>query len=367
MFIDLIVGARPNFIKISGIITEIKVHNKHSKKENKISYRLIHTGQHYSKSLSKAFFNELNIEKPHINLNVRSGSQSNQTAKIMMRYEKILIKKAPSICLVVGDVNSTMACAITAKKMNIKVAHVEAGLRSYDNSMPEEINRIVTDSITDYFFTTSTQANENLRNAGVNRSNIFFVGNTMIDTLKNNIESIFKPKFYNKFKMQDKNYFLMTLHRPSNVDNQIKLQKLIKNLAKLTYPLKLIFPAHLRTLKKIDKGFDIPKNLKILKPISYLQFIYLLKNSKAVITDSGGVTEEATLLKIPCLTLRSSTERPETIDKGSNVLVDNNFSKLERYIDLIKKNKWKNSSVPSKWDGKASKRIVRILVSLINK
>ena len=167
--------------------------------------------------------------------------------------------------------------------------------------------------------------------------------------------------------MQDKNYFLMTLHRPSNVDNQKKLQKLIKNLAKLTYPFKLIFPAHLRTLKQINKEFGIPKNLKILNPISYLQFIYLLKNSKAVITDSGGVTEEATLLKIPCLTLRSSTERPETIDKGSNVLVDNNLSKLERYIDLIKKNKWKNSSVPSKWDGKASERIVRILVSLINK
>ncbi len=364
MFIDLIVGTRPNFIKIAGIIKEIKLFNQNSFKKEKINFRLIHTGQHYSSSLSDSFFNELNIDKPHINLKVKSGSQSTQTSKIMIRYEEILKRKKPSLCLVVGDVNSTMACAITAKKMNIKVAHVEAGLRSNDNSMPEEINRIVTDSITDYFFTTSRYANDNLIKLGFNKKNIHFVGNTMIDTLKSSIQSIVEPQFYKKLDLERKKYFLMTLHRPSNVDDKKKLSALLKNLSKLVYPSKIIFPAHLRTLKMIDRKLVIPINLKIMKPSSYLKFIFLLKNSMAVITDSGGVTEEATVLKVPCLTLRTTTERPETVAQGSNILIGNDFQKLKKYINKIKNKKWKKSFIPHKWDGNASRRIIKKIIKL---
>ena len=364
MFIDLIVGARPNFVKIASVIKEIKISNKINKK---INYRLIHTGQHYSKKLSNDLFEELNIDKPDFNLNVGSGSQANQTARIMVKYEKLLLKSLPILCLVVGDVNSTMACAIVAKKMNILVAHVEGGLRSFDESMPEEINRMVTDSIADFYFTTSLNASNNLLISGKKKKQIFFVGNTMIDTLVENYSRLKKPKIWKNFRLKNNNYFLLTLHRPSNVENQKKLISILQHICSACMNNKVIFPIHPRTKNKLIGNSILPKNLCIISPQSYLNFIYLLDHSKAILTDSGGVTEEATFLNIPCITFRNTTERPETISLGTNELIGDKFNKLNTFIKKINQFRWKQAKIPSKWDGNSSKRIVKKLLEIINK
>lgn len=360
MLIDLICGARPNFMKIAPLVKELK-------NNNKIKYRIIHTGQHYNASMSNFFFNDLGIPKPDYNLNAKSGTHSEQTSKIMIGYEKIILIKKPDLCIVVGDVNSTLACSIVAKKNNVKLAHVESGLRSGDLTMPEEINRIVTDSLSDIFFTTSTNANRNLIAEGKKAKNIYFVGNTMIDTLINFKNKIHKPKLFKKFDLLNNNYFILTLHRPSNVDDKIKLINLLKQISKSCKNIKIIFPVHPRINKFMKKQLNIPKNIILTKPIGYLDFLYLIKNAKGIITDSGGITEEATYLKIPCITLRNSTERPETIKLGSNILVGNDFQKIKINISKIINNKWKNSSIPAKWDGKTSKRIINIISSLAKK
>ena len=352
MLIDIIAGTRPNFVKIASIINALVESNYN------INYRLIHTGQHYNDELSKIFFSQLKIPKPKINLDVGSGSQAEQVGLIMSKYEKVLLREKPQICIVVGDVNSTMACAITAKKMNIKVAHVEAGIRSKDMSMPEEINRMVTDSITDYFFTTSKFANKNLKNLGVDKNNIFFVGNTMIDTLLSNRDKLIKPDFYDLHNLRNE-YFVLTLHRPSNVDDKMVFTNIINQIMDSTHSYKVIFPVHPRTQKNLKSITNISERLICVSSLPYLQFNYLVKNSKAVITDSGGITEEATVYGVPCLTMRDTTERPETVENGTNILIGSNPENLSKYIDKIISNNWKKSSIPEKWDGKTGSRIIK--------
>lgn len=361
MKLTLVVGARPNFMKISPIINAIDKSNTLNKK---IVYRLVHTGQHYDKTMSDDFFDQLGIPKPDINLGCTGLTQTELTSKIMVEFEKELINNRPDVVIVVGDVNSTMACTITAKKLNIDVAHVEAGIRSFDRTMPEEINRLVTDSITDYFFTTSLFANENLIKENIDPSKVFFVGNTMIDCLQNNLSKLIKPEIIDDKSIEVKKYFLMTLHRPSNVDDLDKLDKLISHIDNSVGSYKVIFPVHHRTKKNIEKLNLELKNIILINPQRYLEFIYLIKNSIGVITDSGGITEETTYLNIPCLTLRNSTERPETVEIGTNELIGDDFNQLSISIELIINGEWKFGGVPTFWDGKTSERIVNHLIDL---
>tara|TARA_B100001113_G_C21096628_1_gene616843 strand:+ start:792 stop:1877 length:1086 start_codon:yes stop_codon:yes gene_type:complete len=361
MLLDIIAGARPNFMKIAPIIKTINSSNSINKK---ISFRLIHTGQHYDKNMSESFLKQLEIPNPDYNLASGSGTQSEQTAKIMIGYEKLLQINKPDICLVVGDVNSTMACAIVAKKMHVKVAHVEAGIRSGDVSMPEEINRMVTDSITDFFFTTSETANNNLILSGVNPKFIFFVGNTMIDTLVSNMPRFIKPPVWSKYNLNEKSYIVVTLHRPSNVDDQSILNELIESIVSNSRGIPIIFPAHPRTIKQLSHVKLNYSNLIIINPLSYLEFNFLVKNSKAVVTDSGGITEETTFMGIPCMTMRSNTERPETVDIGTNELLGKNPSNLKPAFDKLFSGNWKKGGIPKYWDGLAAKRIVEKLIEL---
>ena len=361
MNITLVAGARPNFMKIAPIIKAIQ---KAQLKVDNIQFRLVHTGQHYDKKMSGSFFEELGIPAPDANLESGSGSQAEQTATIMTRFEKELLAHPPTMVLVVGDVTSTMACAITAKKLCIDVAHVEAGIRSGDMTMPEEVNRMVTDAITDHFFTTSELANNNLLKAGVSADRIHFVGNTMIDTLYQNLDRLQQPSLWKENQLKEKEYFLITLHRPANVDNAENLSNLLDVIGEEAGPYPVLFPVHPRTKKNLDVKYLTNSNFIFTEPLSYLEFIYLVENSKAIITDSGGITEEATVLNIPCLTLRDSTERPETITLGSNQLVGTNPDNLIPHLKIIKNNQWKQSTIPPLWDGNTSERIVDKLLEI---
>ncbi|REL38571.1 UDP-N-acetylglucosamine 2-epimerase (non-hydrolyzing) [Rhodohalobacter sp. SW132] len=369
MLIDIIAGARPNFMKIAPIIHEIERENKEAgldiSDKNYLQYRLIHTGQHYDRNMSGAFFEQLGIPEPDLNLESGSGSQSEQTGRIMTRYEKVLIDRKSDLCIVVGDVTSTMACSITAKKMGVKIAHVEGGIRSRDWTMPEEINRIATDSITDFFFTTSEVANKNLASEGVKKERIFFVGNTMIDTLLSNLDKLKKPGVFDEKSLKKGDFFVMTLHRPANVDEEKKLKSLIDNIAKGVEGKKIIFPVHPRTKKILDDLGISHENLIYTEPLGYLEFIWLIKHSKAVITDSGGITEETTVLEIPCLTLRDNTERPETVTQGTNELIGTAPEAIVPALKKLMSGNWKSGTVPEKWDGKASKRIVQSIYELL--
>ncbi len=360
MKITLIAGARPNFIKIAPIIQAIE---KKQMEGADVTYRLVHTGQHYDKNLSATFFEELNIPEPNANLEVKSGSQAEQTGAIMVAFEKELNENPCDLVLVVGDVNSTMACAIVAKKMNIKVAHVEAGIRSGDLTMPEEINRIITDSITDYFFTTSVSASENLLKNGVESSNIQFVGNVMIDTLYQNLDRISSPIFWKEFNLETGNYIILTLHRPSNVDEEKSLIDLLQGIDEMVGDKKIIFPIHPRTKAILGETNLNLKNIIFVEPQGYLNFMYLIKNSFAVITDSGGISEETTVLGIPCFTMRTTTERPETIEIGTNRLVGTSIENLKNSFEDFLQNGIKKSGIPDLWDGKASERIIAILLT----
>lgn len=361
MKVDLIAGARPNFMKIAPIIEAIK---QAAQRGEQISYRLIHTGQHYDKNMSHSFFEQLGIPMPDVNLGAGGGTQAEQTAKIMMGYEKLLLESPSDLCLVVGDVTSTMACSIAAKKLCIKVAHVEAGIRSGDITMPEEINRMVTDSITDYFFTTSEVANNNLRNSGVKEEQIFFVGNTMIDTLLKHQPNFKKPEVWDEVGLEKGKYIVMTLHRPANVDEEIKLKELIAAIVSNSEDLPLVFPVHPRTKQILDRlEINHPK-LHMVEPLGYLEFNYLVSNSKAVITDSGGITEETTVMGIPCMTLRENTERPETITEGTNELLGVDPKAVAPAMEKLFSNSWKKGSIPEKWDGKTAERIAEELLKL---
>lgn len=363
MIIDIIAGARPNFMKIAPIISAIKMAQHQG---INIKYRLIHTGQHYDKKMSGDFFEQLGIPEPDVNLGAGGGSQAEQTAAIMVGYEKQLAANPSDLVLVVGDVTSTMACSIVAKKLNTRVAHVEAGIRSFDLAMPEEINRMVTDSITDYFFTTSDIANQNLRHAGVPDNRIFFVGNTMIDTLLKQMPAFEQPEFWDELGLTKKNYFVVTLHRPSNVDSPTQIRSLLDVLERFGEDVPAVFPVHPRTRNNLEKFGITLKNVKTVDPMGYLQFNYLVQHSKGVITDSGGITEETTVMGIPCLTLRDSTERPETCAIGTNVLVGTEAAALEKTLKDLIANNWKEGGIPPLWDGKAAQRIVQHVIELFN-
>lgn len=363
MNIDLIAGARPNFMKIAPIIKAIQ--NSQDQGKN-IHFRLIHTGQHYDKNMSDSFFEELGIPDPDINLGSGSGSQAEQTAAIMIGYEKVLMEHKSDLCMVVGDVTSTMACSIVAQKMDVKVAHVEGGIRSGDWSMPEEINRMVTDSITNYFFTTSEVANQNLHHLGVRADQIFFVGNTMIDTLLKNMSRLKKPSVWNEAGLSENNYFVMTLHRPANVDQESGLKYLIDEIVEHSNGKPIVFPVHPRTAKNLSTLGINYSNLFMVEPLGYLEFNYLVKNAFAVITDSGGITEEATVMAVPCMTLRDNTERPETITIGTNELLGTNPKAIGPAMKKLFAGNWKKGSIPELWDGHTAERIIEVLLNLNN-
>jgi len=349
-------------MKIAPIIDAIKAEQE---KGTEIGFRLVHTGQHYDKNMSGSFFEQLGIPEPDVNLGAGGGSQAEQTAAIMTGYEKLLAEKPSNLCLVVGDVTSTMACAITAQKMHIPVAHVEAGIRSGDWGMPEEINRLATDAVTNYFFTTSDIANNNLRKSGVEDDRIFYVGNTMIDTLLKHRPRFQKPAVWDEVGLEEGNYIVMTLHRPSNVDEEEILKSLMDEIVANTKDLPLVFPVHPRTAK-IMKNLGIShERLHMVEPLGYLEFNYLVERSKAVITDSGGITEETTVMGIPCMTLRNSTERPETITTGTNELLGVNPEAIKPALEKLFAGEWKEGGIPEMWDGKTSGRIVGHLVEIL--
>jgi UDP-N-acetylglucosamine 2-epimerase (non-hydrolysing) len=363
MLIDLIAGARPNFMKISPIIDAI--HKVQGIGVN-IKYRLIHTGQHYDKNMSDSFFEQLGIPEPDVNLGAGGGTQAEQTAAIMIGYEKLLFEEKSDLCLVVGDVTSTMACSIVAQKLHVQVAHVEAGIRSGDWTMPEEINRMVTDSISNYFFTTTIEAGLNLKKYGISDDRIHWVGNTMIDTLVKHRARFKKPEVWNKLELKKEGYLIMTLHRPANVDEESKLRSLVHEIITHSKKLPLIFPVHPRTAKILQNlGIEHPR-LHIIDPLGYLEFNYLVENSKAVITDSGGITEETTVMGIPCMTLRDNTERPETVTIGSNELIGTDPKAIKPSMEKLFSGKWKKGSIPEKWDGKTADRIVAVLTKIKN-
>lgn len=362
MLLDLIVGARPNFMKIAPIIHEI---DRRQKSGGVLNYRLVHTGQHYDRNMSGYFFDDLGIPEPHVNLNAGSGTQAEQTAGIMLGYERLLAESKPDLCIVVGDVTSTMACAIVARKMLVPVAHVEGGIRSGDMTMPEEINRIVTDSITDYFFTTSVTANENLRKSGVSDDRIFFVGNTMIDTLLASRPRFVRPEIWERLGLSDKKYIVLTLHRPNNVDDPANLRALLEEIIKEAKGIPVVFPVHPRT-RKVMQGIDLVGGSAVCMadPMGYLQFNYLVERALVVITDSGGITEETTVMGVPCMTLRNSTERPETVTTGTNELLGTNPDAIAPAMQKLLSGNWKKGSIPPLWDGHTAERIIEIVITL---
>lgn len=363
MLIDIIAGARPNFMKIAPIIDAIK---ERQLQGSVLKFRLVHTGQHYDKNMSGNFFEQLGIPKPDVNLGAGGGTQAEQTAAIMLRYEKLLLDSPSNLCLVVGDVTSTMACSITAQKLNIPVAHVEGGIRSGDWTMPEEINRLVTDSITNYFFTTTESASATLANNGANPKNIYFVGNTMIDTLLKQRPRFRKPALWDDFSLKNGEYMLITLHRPSNVDQEKNLKNLMDEIITHSRNLPIVFPVHPRTARILNNIGIEHERLFMVEPLGYLEFNYLVERSKAVVTDSGGITEETTVMGIPCMTLRTTTERPETCTIGTNELLGVNPEAIAPAFEKLFNGAWKTGGIPEKWDGQASGRIVEVLEEILN-
>jgi UDP-N-acetylglucosamine 2-epimerase (non-hydrolysing) len=349
-------------MKIAPIVHAIK---KAQKQGKDIHYRLIHTGQHYDQKMSDTFFKELNIPEPDANLGCGGGTQAEQTAAIMIAFEKELMANPADLVIVVGDVTSTMACSIVAKKLHTKVAHVEAGIRSWDLTMPEEINRMVTDSITDYFFTTTELANENLRNSGISEDKIFLVGNVMIDTLLTNRHRFEKPAVWDELQLERGKYFVITLHRPANVDEADKLKSLMNEITHNTMNMPIIFPMHPRTAKIFNELGIFADNLHIVDPLGYLQFNYLVENSRAVITDSGGITEETSIMGIPCITLRENTERPETVSLGTNELIGTNPEAIKPALDKLFAGEWKKGGEIFLWDGKVAERIVEKIINML--
>lgn len=360
--IDLVAGARPNFMKIGPIIAALDAAKSRG---SRLRFRLVHTGQHYDRAMSGGFFEQLEIPNPDVNLEVGSGSQAEQTAEIMVRYERVLLERKADLCLVVGDVTSTMACAITARKLGVPVAHVEGGIRSGDWTMPEEINRVVTDSITNWFFTTSESAGKNLCGAGVPKDRIFFVGNTMIDTLLRQLPYFRPPEFWKELGLRTGEYCVVTLHRPANVDREQQLLDLLHAISDGTHGIPVIFPVHPRTAKNFSGLNRAIAGLHCVDPQPYLEFNYLVKHSKGVITDSGGITEETTVMGVPCITLRDNTERPETVTIGTNELIGTNPANLRSPLERLMAGQWKKGGIPEKWDGHAAERIVEILERLM--
>lgn len=388
-------------MKIAPIIKAIKAHNglvdeRISGLGEKISYRLVHTGQHYDKNMSDTFFEELGIPAPDVNLGCGGGTQAEQTAHIMVAFEKELLVHPTDVVLVVGDVTSTMACSIVAKKLNTKVCHVEAGIRSWDLTMPEEINRMVTDSLADYMFTTSEVANRNLVRQGAMLMSegmseltnervlpedkyayervpqkVWHVGNVMIDTLLANRARFRKPEVWDELGLKEKQYIVMTMHRPANVDEESHLKALMEQIITNVHELPIVFPIHPRTAKifynlwgdEAHVALLFP-NLHIVEPLGYLEFNYLVERAKAVVTDSGGITEETTVMGVPCITLRDNTERPETCTVGTNELIGTKPEAIKPALDKLFAGEWKKGAIPELWDGHAAERIIKILAEL---
>jgi UDP-N-acetylglucosamine 2-epimerase (non-hydrolysing) len=362
MKIDLIVGARPNYMKAAPIYRAL---NKYPEKFN---VRLVHTGQHYDEKMSHIFFRELELPQPDVYLGVGSGRHGEQTGKIMIEYEKSIIDNLPDLVLVAGDVNSTMACSLVAAKLYVKVGHIEGGLRSRDWSMPEEINRIVTDRIADYLFTTSPDAEENLRAEGVDAAKIHFVGNTMIDSLNYYLPRVKHLNLRDKYSIEERKFILVTLHRPSNVDNDQTLHELIQVLCQIQERMPIIFPMHPRTRKMLAEFglnglLDNAPDLIITEPLGYMEFLKLESTAFLVLTDSGGVQEETTALGIPCLTLRENTERPITIWEGTNELVGSDPQRVLERTNAILGGERKTGKIPQFWDGQAAERIAAVLLN----
>jgi len=358
-----VVGARPNFMKIAPLKRAFNSHPD-------INSLIVHTGQHYDEKMSEVFFNQLEIPSPKYNLGIGGGSHTQQKAKVMLAFEQVLETEKPDLVLVVGDVNATVACSIVAVKMGIKVAHVEAGLRSFDRKMPEEINRIITDSISDLLFVTEDSGLVNLKNEGVPEEKIHFVGNVMIDNLIYLESKADKVSILDDLKLKQNEYVLMTMHRPQNVDNKVGLQSILQIIKYIAQSNTIVLPLHPRTKKNLKK-YDLfdslasIDNLILEEPLGYLEFLKLMKNALLIVTDSGGIQEETTYLQIPCITFRSTTERPATITMGTNFLMKElNVDKVCQIYDEVAKGKMKESQIPPLWDGKASTRIADILATL---
>lgn len=361
MKIDVIAGARPNFMKIAPILDAMEDAKMNGAD---LEYRLVHTGQHYDHNMSTQFFEQLQIPTPNVNLGAGGGTQAQQTASILLAYEQLLLREPTDFVLVVGDVTSTMACTLTAAKLHIPVGHVEAGIRSGDHTMPEEINRIVTDCIANYFFTTTVEAGENLKKTGVQEEQICFVGNTMIDTLLKQRHRFFAPLCFNVNLQRMKEYVVLTLHRPANVDSPQQLEELLNQVKLGAEGRSIYFPVHPRTQKVLDTLNYQSDNLIVTGPLSYLEFNYLVEHSALVVTDSGGITEETTVMRIPCITLRDNTERPETCTIGTNELVGTNPKAIVPNMQKVWRGEWKKGGIPTFWDGKSGKRIVDFILNL---
>jgi len=358
-----VASARPNFMKVAPLLEEYKNHQD-------IEARLLHTGQHYDYEMSKIFFDELGIPEPDHHLGVGSGSHAEQTAKVLIEFEKVLQKEQPDWVVVVGDVNPTMACTIVANKMGIKVAHVEAGLRSYDRSMPEEINRVLTDSIADLLLTPSKDGDENLKKEGIPEKKIRFVGNIMIDTLYNMRDRLDESTILADLHISEKEYVLVTLHRPSNVDQKATLSNFVKVLGKTAEDLPVVWPVHPRSKNRAQEfglweRLQNVENLHLLEPVGYLDNVNLMSNARLVLTDSGGIQEETTALGVPCLTARENTERPITITEGTNTVVGTDPGVILDHIEKHLKNGVagnKELPKPLYWDGNTAKRIVKAIL-----
>jgi UDP-N-acetylglucosamine 2-epimerase (non-hydrolysing) len=354
MLICNVVGARPNFMKIAPVVRELK--------RRRIRQFLVHTGQHYDPNMSKIFFDQLGMPEPDIHLGVGSGSHAHQTGRIMAAFEEVCQKRRPDLVIVGGDVNSTMAASLVAAKLQIPVAHVEAGLRSFDRTMPEEVNRIATDLVSEFLFTTEESANKNLRREGISREKIHFVGNCMVDTLLKHVDVAVQGSPWHGFGVEPAGYALVTLHRPSNVDDPKVLKRVMEAIKWVSKKVPVLFPIHPRTRERLKAlKMRMGSSLKLCEPLPYLTFLGLMAKARFVLTDSGGIQEETTVLKVPCLTLRWNTERPVTVKSGTNRLVGTDPRKTRESVDRILAGRWPSGRRPPLWDGKAAKRIVDII------
>ena len=359
-----IVGARPNFMKIAPI-------HRIMQASAIIEPILVHTGQHYDEKLSKIFFEDLGLPEPDVYLGVGSGSHAQQTGAVMIELEKIMMDLKPALVLVVGDVNSTMAAALVASKLHIPIAHVEAGLRSFDRAMPEEINRMVTDALADLLFVTEASGSQNLLKEGISSEKIYFVGNVMIDSLLRHLKGAKKSDIILQLNLDNQPYALLTLHRPSNVDNQETFDHILTALEHIVQKIPIIFPIHPRSRKMLEQfhfseRIERMKNFKLIDPLGYLDFLHLMESAKFLLTDSGGIQEETTVLGIPCLTLRKNTERPVTVELGTNVIVGINTNKIVEESFRILSGQSKTGEIPPLWDGNAARRIVDAIESWLD-
>jgi UDP-N-acetylglucosamine 2-epimerase (non-hydrolysing) len=351
MLISSIVGARPNFMKIAPVVSELR--------RRAIPQRLIHTGQHYDAAMSKVFFDELGMPEPDVYLGVGSGSHAQQTARVMVAVEEEFNRHKPDMVVVGGDVNSTVAAALAASKLGIPVAHVEAGLRSFDRSMPEELNRVVTDHLSDLLLTSEESGNRNLRHEGIPQDRIAFVGNCMVDTLRKHERTALHRRPWERYGVAERGYALLTLHRPSNVDEETRLVELVDLARRIGERMPVLFPVHPRTAARLsDLKRKLPASLILLEPAPYVTFLGLMARARFVLTDSGGIQEETTALQVPCLTLRSNTERPSTIETGTNELVGDDLARAFRQVERIVQGNWKQGAIPALWDGDAAIRVV---------